>query len=61
MNWLFAPGTLDELVEDIYMHTLTLAIFAAIPPWTDAALAAGSTAIRPAHLMELRVAVVALE
>lgn len=33
----------------------------AIPRWTDAALAAGSTAIRTAHLMELRVAVVALE
>ena len=30
MNWLFEPGTPDELVEDIYMHTLTLAIFAAI-------------------------------
>ena len=29
-NWLFAPGTPDELVEDIYMHTLMLAIFAAI-------------------------------
>ena len=30
MNWLFKPGAPDELVEDIYMHTLTLAIFAAI-------------------------------
>ena len=30
VTWLFAPGTPDELVEDIYMHTLTLAIFAAI-------------------------------
>ena len=30
MNWLFKPETSDELVEDIYMHTLTLAIFAAI-------------------------------
>ena len=30
VNWLFEPGTSDELVEDIYMHTLTLAIFAAI-------------------------------
>ena len=30
MNWLFEPGAPDELVEDIYMHTLTLAIFAAI-------------------------------
>ena len=30
VNWLFAPGTPDELVEDIYMHTLTLAVFAAI-------------------------------
>ena len=34
LNWLFEPNTPDELVEDIYMHTLTLAIFAAIqrPP-----------------------------
>ena len=30
MNWLFEPGARDELVEDIYMHTLPLAIFAAI-------------------------------
>ena len=30
MNWLFELGTPDELVGDIYMHTLTLAIFAAI-------------------------------
>ena len=30
MTWLFEPGTPDELVEDIYMHTLTPAIFAAI-------------------------------
>ena len=30
MNWLFKPETCDELVEDIYMHTLPLAIFAAI-------------------------------
>ena len=30
VNWLFAPGTPDELVDDIYIHTLTLAIFAAI-------------------------------
>ena len=30
VNWLFKPETSDELVEDIYMHTLTLAIFAAI-------------------------------
>ena len=29
MTWLFKPGTPDELVEDIYMHTLTLAFFAA--------------------------------
>ncbi len=30
MTWLFKPGTTDQLVEDIYMHTLTLAFFAAI-------------------------------
>ena len=30
MNWLFEPSAPDELVEDIYMHTLPLAIFAAI-------------------------------
>ena len=30
VNWLFKPETSDELVEEIYMHTLPLAIFAAI-------------------------------
>ena len=30
VNWLFKPETCDELVEDIYMHTLPLAIFPAI-------------------------------
>ena len=30
VNWLFEPHTPDELVEDIYMHTLTLALSAAI-------------------------------
>ena len=30
VNWLFEPGTLDELIEDIYVHTLPLAIFAAM-------------------------------
>ena len=30
VHWLFEPNTPDELVEDIYMHTLTLAIFATI-------------------------------
>ena len=30
MNWLFEPGAPDELVEEIYMHTLPLGIFAAI-------------------------------
>ena len=30
LNWLFEPNTPDELVDDIYMHTLTLATFAAI-------------------------------
>ena len=30
VNWLFKPETSDEQVEDIYMHTLPLAIFAAI-------------------------------
>ena len=30
VNWLFKPGTPDEVIEDIYVHTLTLAIFAAI-------------------------------
>ena len=30
VNWLFKPETCDELVEDTYMHTLTLAILAAI-------------------------------
>ena len=30
MNWLFEPGSPAAFVEDIYMHTLPLAIFAAI-------------------------------
>ena len=30
VNWLFKPSTPDEVVEDIYMYTLPLAIFAAI-------------------------------
>ena len=30
VNRLFEPGTPDEVIEDIYMHTPTLAIFAAI-------------------------------
>ena len=30
MNWVFKPDTPDQLVEDIYMHTLKLAFFAAI-------------------------------
>ena len=30
VNWLFEPNTPNELVEDIYMHTLPLAMFAAI-------------------------------
>ena len=30
MTWLFKPDTPDEQVEEIYMHTLTLAFFAAI-------------------------------
>jgi len=30
VSWLFEPGTTDELVEDIYMHTLPLGILAAI-------------------------------
>ena len=30
MSWLFEPGTTDELVEGIYMHTLARAVFAAI-------------------------------
>ena len=30
VNWLFKPETPAELVENIYMHTLPLAIFAAI-------------------------------
>ena len=30
LNWLFEPDTSDALVEDIYTHTLPLAIFAAI-------------------------------
>ena len=29
VNWLFEPDISDELVEDIYMHTLPLAICAA--------------------------------
>lgn len=29
VNWLFEPGTPDDVIEDIYIHTLTLAIFAA--------------------------------
>ena len=29
VNWLFKPGTPDDVIEDIYVHTLTLAIFAA--------------------------------
>ena len=30
VNWLFEPDTPDELIKDIYMHTLTLAICAAM-------------------------------
>ena len=30
MNWLFEPSIPDELVEEIYMHTLPLGICAAI-------------------------------
>ena len=30
VNWLFEPGTPDELMEDIYIHTLPLAIFGAL-------------------------------
>lgn len=30
VNWLFSPAPPDELVKDIYMHTPTLAILAAI-------------------------------
>ena len=30
VNWLFKPGTPDEVIEDIYIQTLTLAIFAAV-------------------------------
>ena len=30
VNWLFEPSAPDELVGDIYMHTLPLAIFAGI-------------------------------
>ena len=30
ISWLFEPGTTDELVEDIYMHTLPLGILAAV-------------------------------
>ena len=30
LNWLFEPDTPEELIDDIYMHTLTLAICAAM-------------------------------
>ena len=30
VNWLFEPDTAEELVENIYMHTLPLAICAAL-------------------------------
>ena len=30
LNWLFEPGTPDDIVEDIYVHTMTLTICAAI-------------------------------
>ena len=30
MSWLFKRDTPEEMVEDIYMHTLTLAFFAGI-------------------------------
>ena len=30
VNWLFEPDTPEELIDDIYMHTLTLAICAAM-------------------------------
>ena len=30
VNWLFKPETCDELAEDIYMHTLPLAISVAV-------------------------------
>lgn len=30
LNWLFEPESPDELIEDIYTHTLTLAICAAM-------------------------------
>ena len=30
VNWLFEPSTPDELIEDIYVRTLTLAICAAM-------------------------------
>ena len=30
VDWLFKPGTSDEVIEDIYVHTLTLAMFAAL-------------------------------
>ena len=30
MNWFFEPGISDELVENIYMHNLPLAICAAM-------------------------------
>ena len=51
MNWLFKPGVPDELVEDIYMHTLTLAIFAAIrrTPRAPGDLAQRTTTSPPAY------------
>ena len=30
VNWAFKPGTPDEVVEDIYIHTLPLAVAAAV-------------------------------
>ena len=30
MNWLFEPGAPDEMMKDIYIHTLPLAIAAAV-------------------------------
>lgn len=30
VNWLFEPGTPNELMEDVYIHTLPLAIFGAL-------------------------------
>ena len=55
-NWLLEPETSDELVEDIYMHTLPLAVFAAIQsaptarvtwPQDDAIAARAMTAAVP--------------